>query len=170
MLEARFPEEYGGFTRQVVGRALVYTGEVDIPDVGRRRLAIIFSGRPRTRPPIVMADGPRCSHHRYRWARPTSLCIWHPADPPPGKWTLEEGLVGLVDRARVHLVKEAWWRVNDRWDSPEVHREPRGNENRPSARVAKIVRRQRCWCDSTRYRSCHGSGSVEDELEVLGLI
>lgn len=169
MLEADFPPEYAGFERRSVGRALVYNGTVDVPDVGARRLALIFAERPGLRAPIVMADGPRRSRHRYRWARPTSLCIWHPDDPPPGRWSLREGLAGLIDRARVHLFLEAWWRVSGRWDAPEVHREPWGDERARAGRVRRKVARQRCWCGTRRYSACHGAISEARELAAVGL-
>jgi hypothetical protein len=171
-LESRFPVEYAGFRRRVIGKAFVYTGRVDVGDAGTRRLALIFPERPSRVPPIVMADGPRRSRHRYRWARPTSLCIWYPRDPDSQRWTLKEGLHGLVDRARVHLLKEAWWRVHDRWDSPEVHQEPRGTERRVTSSTRRgLLRddRQRCWCARKRYAACHGAINAHDELRQLGL-
>ena len=105
--------------RAEIGKALVYSGEVDVGDAGTRRLALIFPGPPSRVPPIVMADGSRKSRHRYRWSRPTSLCIWYSNDPLPQRWTIQEGLHGLIDRARVHLLKEAWWRVHGHWPSPK---------------------------------------------------
>jgi hypothetical protein len=172
-LESGFPEEYAHFRRHEIGKAFVYTGEVDVGDAGTRRLALIFPGRPSRVPPIVMADGSRKSRHRYRWSRPTSLCIWFPGDPPPHRWTIEEGLHGLIDRARVHLLKEAWWRVHGRWPSPEVHREPRGTERRITSsdrRRLQRLERQRCWCGHNRYANCHGAIAAEDELRQLGLV
>lgn len=169
-LENGLHAEYQGFGRRVVGRALVYNGEVDVGDAGTRRVALIFSERPALRAPMVMVDGPRRSRHRYRWARPTSLCMWYPPDRPPWRWTLEEGLVGLIDRTRVHLLKEAWWRVTGRWDSPEVHREVRGSEQRRSLASRKVIQRQRCWCGSRPYSACHGQGDESDELLALGLV
>jgi hypothetical protein len=172
-LESGFPEEYANFRRRSIGKALVYSGEVDVGDAGTRRLALIFPGPPSRVSPIVMADGSRKSRHRYRWSRPTSLCIWYPSDPPPQRWTIEERLHGLIDRARVHLLKEAWWRVYGHWPSPEVHHEPRGTERRiTSSERRRIERldRQRCWCGSKRYAACHGAIDAEAELRQLRLI
>jgi len=171
-LESGFPEEYANFRRRKIGKAFVYTGEVDVGDAGTRKVALIFYGRPSRVPPIIMADGPRKSRHRYRWARPTSLCIWHPGDPPPLRWTTDERLHGLIDRARVHLLKEAWWRAFDQWPSPEIHLEPRGTERRITGsdrRRRQRLARQRCWCGRTRYTACHGAITEDDELQVLGL-
>jgi hypothetical protein len=172
-LESGFPEEYANFRRAEIGKALVYSGEVDVGDAGTRRLALIFPGPPSRVPPIVMADGSHKSRHRYRWSRPTSLCIWYPNDPLPQRWTIPEGLHGLIDRARVHLLKEAWWRVHRRWPSPEVHREPRGSERRITStdrRRLQRLDRQRCWCGRKRYAACHGAIDPEAELRQLGLI
>jgi hypothetical protein len=171
-LESGFPEEYADFRRREIGKAFVYTGEVDVGDAGTRRLALILPGRPSRVPPIVMADGPRKSRHRYRWARPTSLCIWHPSDPPPLRWTIDECLQGLIDRARVHLLKEAWWRAFDEWPSPQVHLEPRGTEQRFTSsdrRRLQRLARQRCWCGRRRYAACHGAIHEHAELRLLGL-
>jgi hypothetical protein len=171
-LESGFPKEYANFRRHEIGKALVYIGEVDIGDAGTRRVALIFPNRPSRISPIVMADGSRKSRHRYRWARPTSLCIWYPNDPRPARWTLQEGLHGLIDRTRVHLLKEAWWRVYGRWPSPEVHREPRGTERHITSSDRRRIQRrnrQRCWCGRERYAACHGAIDPHDELRQLGL-
>jgi hypothetical protein len=170
-LEGGFPAEYVNFRRHVRGKALVYIGSVEVGDAGSRRLTLIFPGRPARITPIVMADGPRTLRHRYRWARPTSLCIWYPPDPVSQRWNLREGLHGLIDRVRVHLLKEAWWRVHGSWPSPEIHHEPRGGERRASApsRAPQHRERQRCWCGRGRYSSCHGAIDAESELEQLGL-
>jgi hypothetical protein len=172
-LESGFPDEYSGFRRHEIGQAFVYTGDVDVGDAGTRRLALIFPGRPSRVPPIVMADGPRKSRHRYRWARPTSLCIWYPRDPPPQRWSIDEGLHGLIDRSRVHLLKEAWWRAERAWDSPEIHRDPHGTERRVSSsdgRRRQRLARQRCWCGAARYLVCHGAIDADQELRQLGLV
>jgi hypothetical protein len=173
MSDSSSPQRRRIFRRREIGHAVVYTGEVDIGDAGKRLLALVFPGRPSRVPPIVMADGSRKSRHRYRWARPTSLCIWYPRDPPPERWTIQEGLHGLIDRARVHLLKEAWWRAHGHWPSPEVHREPRGTEHRvgrSDRRRLQRASRQHCWCGRTRYLACHGAiDDPHDELRQLGL-
>ena len=55
----------------------------------------------------VIADGPTDSPHRYGGGR---LCIWHPKDPPERGWVHQDGRLQLIIHARVHLLKEAWWR------------------------------------------------------------
>jgi hypothetical protein len=175
-LEQEIPPEYASFARGMIGNALVYRGTVHVDTVGvDRRLAIIFPGRPSKVTPIVMADGPTRSRHRFYWTRPSSLCLWYAGDPPSMRWTLRDGLVGLIDLSRVHLVKEAWWRVTGEWPGPERHREPpRGDEQRPRnpkpSRVDNIrLERRRCWCGRGRYKTCHGGIDSRRELEELGI-
>jgi hypothetical protein len=160
----------------VVGHALVYRGTVEIDTIGvQRRLALIFPGRPSTVAPIVLADGPTRSRHRFYWARPSSLCLWYSRDPDSMRWTLQDGLATLIDLSRVHLVKEAWWRVTGEWSEYEKHREPpRGDEQRPRNpkpnRIDTLrIDRRRCWCGRGRYKSCHGRIAPHAELEQLGL-
>ena len=86
------------------------------------------------------------------------------------RWRLQDGLAVLIDLARVHLVRETWWRETGRWDGPEVHRDP--NPKVDMSRTAKKRHeRRKCWCGSGhRYTSCHGSIRAEQELAILGLI
>src|SRR4051812_6120968 len=108
-LEAGLAIEYQHFERWRTGNALLYGGEVEVPETrARRRVTLIFNRAPARWSPIVMADGPTSSRHRYRWARPSTLCMWYSPDPPSLRWTLDEGLTGLIDRSRVHLLREAW--------------------------------------------------------------
>jgi hypothetical protein len=99
-------------------------------------------------------------------------------DPGNLRWTINDRLTSLLDLARVHLLKEAWWRVTGRWPSPEVHRDP--NEFRPSAtkktptsprgraRRLRYERRQ-CWCGAGRYTRCHEALDPAHERWLLGL-
>jgi hypothetical protein len=166
------PEEYEGFERVRIGRALVYRGEVELDPLDvRRRLAVIFPGPPSRVSPIVMASGPRRSRHRFtRTFRPTSLCIWYAPDHPELRWHLQDGLALLIDLARVHLIREAWWRETRHWDGPEVHRDP--NPNLSVSRTARLRHeRRKCWCGTGhRYTGCHGAMSNDDELVLLGLV
>jgi hypothetical protein len=171
-------EAYPHFTRFRIGRALVYHGRVSLDPIPvQRRLTILFPDRARHRSPIVMADGPNSSRHRFRWARPTSLCLWHPRDPDGMRWTVQHGLVTLIDLARLHLVKEIHWRVTGEWPGLEVHTDPHGpagNEQRATShsrtvRAKREAARQRCWCGRPRYQRCHGAIPPEQELELLGL-
>jgi hypothetical protein len=175
-LERAIPPEYSHFERRVVGKALVYNGTVQLDTIGiDRTLALIFPGRPSRIAPIVMADGPTKSRHRFYWSRPSSLCLWYSGDPASMRWTIRDGLGALIDLSRIHLVKETYWRVTGTWSEHERHGEPpRGNEQRARdltpTRVDRVRReRQPCWCGSRRYSTCHGALDTHEELEALGL-
>lgn len=170
--EGGMPDEYR-FTRRFEGSALVYSGSVIVPDINvERRIAVVLRGPPSTTRPVVMADGPTRSRHRFRWARPTSLCIWFGADAPVLQWTPRDRLCGLIDMARLHLLKEYWWRATGTWESPEVHRESRRSSERGRrARytASGIATRERCWCGRGRYSQCHGRLPDDEEKSLLGL-
>jgi hypothetical protein len=124
--------------------------------------------------PIVMADGPRESRHRFGWSRPTSLCLWFARDRPELRWNPKDGLIGLIDLARLHLIKEAWWRATGSWPGLEHHPFPGSNEkrqvsSRSSERRRKLLIRERCWCGSGRYSGCHEAISQGEELSALRL-
>ena len=173
-LETGLLDAYPGFKKWRVGKALLYGGTVDLDTLNRtRRIVIVFPGHPGKVRPIVMADGPKRSRHRFIWSRPTSLCLWYAGDHKSLRWSAEDRLVGLVDLARLHLIKEAWWRATNTWPGLEIHRPPTGDEQRPrrsfSTATTKRLGRQRCWCGSDRYENCHQSIPAEDELRLLGL-
>jgi len=169
-LESHLAAEYHGFVRWRVGDALLYGGEVEVPETGTiRRLTLIFSRAPARWSPIVMADGPVASRHRYRWARPSTLCMWFPRDPDSLRWTLDKGLTGLIDRARVHLLREAWWRMTRRWPAPEIHRPASRPKDMLTPAEARRHERQRCWCGRGRYASCHGAIDSAQERRLLCL-
>jgi hypothetical protein len=46
--------------------------------------------------------------------------MWHPGDRPDLTWQPEEGLLGLIRYAQVHLFKEAFWRRYDEWPGLEA--------------------------------------------------
>jgi hypothetical protein len=174
-LRRSLPPEYEHLRWHRAGKAIVITGDVEIPTLNKmRRIAIIFRGRPSREPVIVMAHGPTASRHRYRWARPTSLCIWFPSDPHAQRWTYDKGLAMLVDLIRMHLLREMWWRTTQRWDAPEVHDEPTGTERQLQRRVARVKCRTRkvheCWCSRRPYSACHGAMGEAEELDWLGLL
>lgn len=179
-LFSALPPEYHHFARgRIIGKALLFTGVVDVADAGQRTVTVIFPGRPSRVRPIVMADGPERSRHRFHRYRISDLCIYFSGDGEALRWTLSDGMTGLLDLARVHLLKEAWWRTEQRWPSPEVHRDPddqaraidkreRGEHVRGRARRARWARRA-CWCGRARYARCHGAGDAAHERELLGL-
>jgi hypothetical protein len=123
-----------------------------------------------------MAEGPASSRHRFRWSRPTSLCLWFGRDPPNLRWALEDGLIGLVDLARLHLIKEARWRATGHWPGLEYHPRPgssethRGSATKISESGRNRLAHQRCWCGRARYSSCHEALPSDDELAKLRIV
>jgi len=173
-------EAYPNFTMEKIGRALVLRGEIELDTLNKtRRLVVICPGPPSRVRPILMADGPRRSRHRFYWSRPSSLCLYYNPDHESLRWKLKDGLVTLIDLSRVHLIKEVWWRVTGEWDGYEVHRRPpAGTEQKSRAPKDSNARfsterlrqaRVRCWCGTRRYVKCHGAIPAEQELEILGL-
>jgi hypothetical protein len=177
-LFGNLPREYHGFEIHGVSKALICTGSVEVDDIGERTVTVIFPGRPSRVRPIVMADGSERSRHRFRRYRISDLCLYFSGDPDNLRWTPRHRLTGLLDLTRVHLLKEAWWRLTERWPSPEVHRDPdersavRGKtastDYRGRSRRLRYERRT-CWCGSRRYTRCHGAISAADERDLLGL-
>jgi len=172
-------DAYPGHERGTVGRALLVRVEVTLDTMNRtRRLVLIFPDNPKRRRPIVMADGPTRSRHRFTWARPTSLCLYYARDEAQLRWVPADGIVSLIDLSRLHLIKEAWWRATGEWTGYEKHRRPpSGTEQRPRPpkdeewRALDRLRRTRitCWCGARRYVACHGAMPEERELQILGL-
>lgn len=179
-IEASIPPEHPPVSRHRINDAVIYNCDVEIFGQSRR-LAIIFPGPSRFASPIVMADGPTKSRHRYRWSRPTSLCMWHPSAGLAHRWNPRTGLHGLIGHAVAHLHEEAVSRATgNRWYSLEHHREPTEDERgrRPIRSTRKPVgtapteleRRYACWCGSNRrYDKCHGPVSRDTEMRSLGL-
>lgn len=173
-------DAYPNFTMGRIGRALVFRGEVELDTLRKtRRLVVICPGRPSRVRPIVMADGPTRSRHRFYWSRPSSLCLYYAPDHEALRWKPKDGLITLIDLSRVHLIKEVWWRVTGEWEGYEVHRRsPSGTEQKPRPPTDSNGRlsterlrraRARCWCGSGRYVRCHGAIPAEQELEILGV-
>jgi hypothetical protein len=174
-------DAYPDVVARQVGRALVVNLNVELDTLQKtRRLALVFPGPPSRVRPIVMSDGPTRSRHRFTWARPTSLCLYYAPDHEGLRWKLKDGIVALIDLSRVHLIKEAWWRVTGEWEGYEVHRRsPSGTEQKPRAPKDGVGRlptdklrqaRFRCWCGTRRYVKCHKAIPEEQELRALGLV
>jgi hypothetical protein len=110
-----------------VGRGEVaYEVKVSVPEYEDRTIEMVFlSTTSEPRLLQVYADGPTGSRHRYgprekdRRHR-SSLCIWHPDDPPQHRWVPEDGLLSLIEAARVHLFKEAYARETADWPGDEA--------------------------------------------------
>ncbi|MFN6118818.1 MAG: hypothetical protein ACK5CE_04140 [Actinomycetes bacterium] len=67
--------------------------------------------------PLVHVVGPKASPHRYS---DSSLCMWFPEDPVEARWTVEDGLVELINCIALHLFREEWWRETGEWVGAEA--------------------------------------------------
>jgi hypothetical protein len=102
---------------------LVYELDLEIETYETRRIRIVFNAGEPAAFVNVFADGPTESPHRYGKDR---LCLWYPKDPPELRWLPDHRLVGLIEVARRHLFREAWWRQTGgedggEWLGPEIH-------------------------------------------------
>jgi hypothetical protein len=52
---------------------------------------------------------------KHQWSE-GSLCMWFPSDPPEKKWTIDKGLLALIELTLVHLFKERY--ANDHPGEP----------------------------------------------------
>jgi hypothetical protein len=93
--------------------AVGYGGVVEVPHYEERHVIVLLLDDA----PVVFADGPRDSPHRYAG---TALCMWDPKDPASAKWTVDNGITDLLYRIRNHLFREAWWRERREWLGPEA--------------------------------------------------
>jgi hypothetical protein len=98
--------------------AIVYTLTVTVPEFDDRRvIRITLANKRRPWLRLLTADGPTDSPHRYADGH---LCMWYPKDPPEQVWEPDDGLLALVQCARVHLFREAYWRRYGTWPGPEA--------------------------------------------------
>ncbi len=98
--------------------AVVYTLDVTVPEFNQcRKIKITLMNWIRPSVRSVTADGPTSSPHRYD---DHTLCIWYPEDGQDLAWQPEEGLLGLIRYAQVHLFKEEFWRRYDEWLGSEA--------------------------------------------------
>ncbi len=91
-----------------------YTLMVPVPGYKiSRHVRIRFIGET----PLVHVVGPKASPHRYS---DSSLCMWFPEDPVEARWTVEDGLVELINCIALHLFREEWWRETGEWVGAEA--------------------------------------------------
>jgi hypothetical protein len=110
-------------TRRAVGSRkyarIAYCLTVPVAEYEPRKIELRFpKTTPEPTPARIYADGSEDSPHRYAPQRKdprSSLCVWHPEDPPDRRWVPEDGLLSLVEMVRVHLFKEAYWREKAVW-------------------------------------------------------
>ena len=123
---------FSDLTCRAVGKRktarIAYTCTVPISGYESRRIEMRFqrtSSNPEA--PTIYADGPDESPHRFAPIRKdprSSLCVWHPYDPPERRWVPRDGLLSLIEMVRIHLFKEAYWREKHVWLGNEApHRQ-----------------------------------------------
>lgn len=133
------------FLRELVGvpdarqvKHSVYAGGFSVAmtvkplGVPERQVTLSFS-RIRPTDPMVTADGPTDSPHRYSDG---TLCMWYPSDPPEKRWALADGAAALVANVTAHLVREEWYRATGEWLGDEVRHGPSDPNNDPDPQGA----------------------------------
>lgn len=90
---------------------------------------------------------------RHTYGRNT-LCMWCPKDPPERQWNRADGLLKLVDTARVHLFKELYFRETGEWLGEEVHRDVPKGEARAGLELAAGRGRAQCRQPAARKAGC----------------
>ena len=94
----------------------IYQFLIEVNGYGPRLVEIKFRQNGNQDFPIVIADGPGDSPHRYQ---DKSLCLWYPYDPKSSRWVFADGLLHLLSIIQAHLFREAWWREYGEWLGPE---------------------------------------------------
>ncbi len=104
------------------GPGCSYFVEIDVSFYEKRRVEIFFGQYGNGEIPVILADGPTDSPHRFGDFGRRRLCVWYQDDPPESRWTHEDGLLHLLGLIRAHLFREAWWRETGRgeWLGPQV--------------------------------------------------
>lgn len=107
---------------------LCYCVSIDVPCYEPRSVRIFFAADRAADFPIILADGPTASPHRYPDFGRQLLCVWHPDDTRESRWTMQDGLPSLLALIRLHLFREAWWRDTGgaEWLGPEAGHGPEG--------------------------------------------
>lgn len=101
---------------------LIYEQHVTVTHYSvAHEVAVVLYARPSEREPLVYATNTQGFRHLYEHGR---LCLWHPKDAPDRRWTLDDGLVRLLDLVAVQLFKEHYFREHGEWlggTDAEVH-------------------------------------------------
>ncbi len=135
VFEGRSREYFPGLRSDVVRmggkRGLCYYASIDVPYYEARSVKILFAADRAADAPIIVADGPIESPHRFSDLERTRLCIWHPSDPRESRWTVQDGLVSLLALIKLHLFREGWWRDTGggEWLGPEANHGLEGKSN-----------------------------------------
>lgn len=102
--------------RKGKNRHAEYQASIEVDGYESRQVRIIFRQHGNKDFPVVIADGPTESPHRYSDNR---LCLWYPFDPKTNRWVFSDGLLHLLSIIQAHLFREAWWREYGEWLGPE---------------------------------------------------
>jgi len=106
-----FPTLQRQYTRlDSEGPGCLYCVRIEVPFYETRHIQIFFVAYGTGDVPIILADGPTESPHRFSDFDRKRLCIWYQEDPRDLRWTRQDGLVHLLGLIRAHLFREAWWR------------------------------------------------------------
>lgn len=107
-------------------RGCSYLVEVDVPYYETRRVEIFFGQYDSGGAPIILADGPTESPHRFSDFEGRQLCVWHHNYPRDQRWIFQDGLLHLLELIKLHLFREAWWRDTGcgEWPGPQALHNP----------------------------------------------
>lgn len=102
---AGFPWDLLAWESHVSGPFGIYRLVAVFPERPEDRRAVVVAHTPDTgsRPRMLCLDGPIVRAHRYD---ERELCLYYPPDPPERRWSLDQGLLGLFDMARIHVLAE----------------------------------------------------------------
>lgn len=108
------------------GPGCSYFVKVQVPFYDVRCVEVFFSQYGFGESPVVLADGPTDSPHRFDDFDGHRLCVWYHHDLPELRWTRRDGLLHLLGLVRSHLFREEWWRETGRgeWLGPQAPHGP----------------------------------------------
>lgn len=96
---------------------VLYLALVEIPHFGRQYVSVLIDERDTSARPCVWTADPRPMRHQFV---NRSMCMWSRWDPPDRRWVYEDGLVALLDLAKLHIYREERYRETGRWMGPEA--------------------------------------------------
>ncbi|MEL7667032.1 MAG: hypothetical protein AAGU73_02365 [Actinomycetota bacterium] len=96
---------------------VLYIASVEVDHFGRRQVTVLIDERSTYLRPRVWTADPRPLKHQFTDG---SLCMWYIWDPPDKRWVYEDGLVALLDLAKLHLYREERYRETGCWMGPEA--------------------------------------------------
>lgn len=136
-------QEYPDIIRRLgsVGSAFgVWYSTVVRPDRFEPRAVEVFVPLEDGSEPLVYADGPSDSPHRYPvpGRGRIRLCMWYPNDPPDRRWRPDDGLLALLGHVRVHLIREGYYREDMAANGEAVWLGPEAPHDRSGSRAGAL--------------------------------